>query len=466
MIASQENINNAKKVLFKGLAYHNRDITKKEFINFVYSEECAKSVMFLSRLLTFSLVKEKASSMMGDNFFYISEKNEAILMSEDLKSLALAEGAGFDKYLSDNGLSSLISSPDGNLKIKFSILPSVVESLGYEWDVDCFAAVQEAFKLFIAPYWLNWDNFDEASVNVESKPGMTVESLLIQLMELGLNYSVDLPEHQVLFKDEMEFTMVDEFPNFKGQILVEWDLGLKILKIFKNDNPVEMKSLLDAGLDKNIDFPNGNSLVSMAFKYKAVNCLDVLLENGVSLWKEPSRNGESDGEYHTILTNMYSGNLITKFQEFQFLMNYMHREFLLLKLQGRKIRNLKEKVNTLIATLKGQQLYEKNFFNRFLLNFACGVLEEEEVNACIISNFYLNSGLSDEFKLAAQNATKKAIRDVLSNKFDIYLLYKLVTSRVIFAEDVIMEGKNLKEIIESSFDIETEIVRKVLANIK
>lgn len=468
-MVSQEQIEKAKLVLKKGFSNITGEIQSGEYLRFIHSKECLESVKALAKYIKFAFVKPLSGVTQEDKnaqIFLTLRERQDVISEMNLLNIEDLYNQDFYRYIQENSFESEMNGPFGSIQVRFSIDPDIVEELGYVWDYDNFTAVEVPFVNFILPYWFNFIRFDQFTVNEESKPGITVQEVAKVLIEAGMSYCDKEKDkaYDMLFEEEMKFVLIDEVESVETSIEREWKKGKLILSALEKDNVLKLKVMLTDKKDYLMDFPQGNSLISMAVKFKADNCLDFLLENGASLLRTPGGtfSNLSTEAYRSVFWGLTKFVTSPSFAWYRFFIEYIKKEVSIAKQKGEAIPQLKEKIDLIAFHLSLDNRWEAKFWCNYINDFVYSVLDEDEASYCIVANFYSIEEAKDLFLQSLKVMPQRKVNELLSKSVgSLYLVYKILKYRKVNPVDVIIEGKNLKHFLEVKYTRTNELIKQI-----
>lgn len=440
---------------------------------YIYSAECVKSAKALGRYLKFAFVKPLTGITKEDvnNEIFkttLESKNFTAVDLQNHNSLILNKVfLGLNDYLKENTISSLVNNKYGSIQLMLSIDKEacLLDGIDFEGDWD-LRYVYQPLVGFVLPYWLNAITPNQFIVNHESKPDMTVEDVSKVMFELGMSYDMD--NENALFKEAMSYVMIDDVEGFDTSVKKEWIRGNNLLAAIEKDDMLLLDSLLKSNPgDIRMDFPQCNSLVSLAVKLKAENCLDVLMSNGASLWRsvgalDLSLSIDSD---RSVFGSLLRGNQLTTFAEYVFFIEYMKKEAEQARLNKKEIPLLKEKVNFIVYHLSMEKRWDKDFFCNFVTDFVYSVLIDNEAHECIISNYFCDIE-NENFKIAVQNIAQKDLLRLIEKNFkNLLFLYNVTKYRSLPANTMI-NGQKIGSRLLENYNIAIPMVQSVYKSLK
>lgn len=471
-MVSQSTLKEAKSILKSSLNYLRGDLSNIEFSELLRSKHFEEHVKYISRFITFSFLRPLSGIPWEDKnvetFLTSGERQEDYEISFG-NHLDLVDEE-FNSYIKEHSLDSKMNSEYGSIQIRFGLNMADVEDCSHPWNKDVLSAIDSYLTQYILPYWLNFIQFDKYTVNRDSKPGITVGELSQILIEMGMSFDSNekTAPFGALFEKEFEFVAIDESEGFVSALDKEWAKGIKVIDALKRDSPLHLFSLINKEEDYRLDFSKGNSLISMALKFGADECLDILLQKGVSLWRTPGGASEllsteaNSTVFTSILPFIRNYNNQKYYSYLRYFMEFMKKEVKASKESGKVISNLEEKIDLLVFLLLLDKKIEVKFLSKFVMDFIYDVLDEDKAYACILSNFYSIDEAKGDFILALKSISKNQLKSLLiKNFYNLYFIYKVTKGRKISPEDIVMDGKNIKQLIEKKYGKTNELVRQI-----
>lgn len=467
----QEDKDLVAKLFEMGFNALNNNSEKANYQKFIYSAECAKSVKALGRYLKFSFVKpltgitredvgnEVFKTTLENRDFHAPYENSVNTNSILLNKLFV----GFNDYASENTISSLMNNKYGSIQILLSVDKEMClnDGIDLKGDWDLKYVYQPLIGYFL-PYWLNTVSHNQFIVNHESKPGITVEDMAVIFLEMGMSYDMDSPDS--LFKEAMSYVMIDDVEGFQNTVRKEWVRGNNLLCALEKDDVLMLSSLLSANPgDLRMDFPQCNSLISLAVKLQAENCLDVLLMKGASLWRSVGALDNSlsvDGD-RSVFSALITTTPLPSFASYVFFMEYMKKEVISERENKREIVALQDKVKLIIHHLSLENRWDKVFFNRYVIDFVYSVLEDNRAHECIVDNYFDMTELSPDFKIAVQNISQKSLAKLIEKNFKNLLFLYRVTSHRSLPSNMIIKGRKIKDLVSESYNMEIPMIKSI-----
>jgi hypothetical protein len=233
-------------------------------------------------------------------------------------------------------------------------------------DIDLYA--NDSLKNGVLPEWTSF--VDEYHLELtDDAPEMTVREWFKMLLQMGFEYKDD----DCLFSKELnKIKPVKSFTaNKEKDKSLTKDGTLKA--IFKRDDMVGLKSLLDSGLDVNMKLSGGDHVLLQAYKDNADNCVDILLARGADIWLK------TNGDYCVaaqMIGSRYSSDEKTKTAELSFLLGHMGKQL--------PTDNLFGKISMLFSNSTYSSQSKPQF--ELLYKFVSKVLTEKEANQVILNH--------------------------------------------------------------------------------
>ena len=297
-------------------------------------------------------------------------------------------------------------------------------------DIDLYAS--ESLKNGVLPEWTDFCDEYHLEFNDEA-PKMTVREWFKMLLQMGFEYRDD----DCLFSEDLNSikTIKSLNANKEKDKSLKKDSTLKA--IFKKDDVIALKALIDEDLDINMKLSSGDNLLVKAYKDNADNCVNLLLSHGADIWL--TVNGDN-----CVATQMmgsrYGSDEKARFNELEFLLEHMGKQL--------PTDNLFGKVSMLFSN----SIYfsKKQNVLDILYTFISKVLPEKEANQVVLNNMENVSKVNYDFllKIIQKSDEEDYKFGIMKNLSFVHVVIWALKHRKVDISKETIDGKNVIEYLE------------------